>query len=260
MKNSTLFFLFLLLASSNLAMAQIPSYSKKEYCEHHLDKNYFKQILLDRSNRMSFTNYGGLLNGGVCWWHSRFQRAATYLTIYSPSRPKPSKKEAKKLIRTIRKRRSVVVIPGYENFYQFSKDWKELIHKSLERWQIIDGFIFQSWVVGLSGRHRTSARKLRDRMDQLYIDAVIYNNISYQMLQFKGISAHAWLVLNMEPIENGYEVQIVDSNYTTLKNYTYQYGDTRLIYNSRTEFVPYLQKKKELERIYQRMKQYCASI
>src|SRR5438270_754213 len=46
------------------------------------------------SQRLSFGNTGGIAHGGVCWWHSRFQRAAIYLTIFRPDLPKPSHRKA----------------------------------------------------------------------------------------------------------------------------------------------------------------------
>lgn len=249
--------LFVLL-SSNL-LAQTPANSKQEYCHNYYNKDYFKNMLRESSNRISFVNHGGLLNAGVCWWHSRFQRAATYLTTYRPELPKPTYKEAKKLIRSIRKRRSVVIIPGYQNLNEFSSAWPQLIQKTLERWQIIDGFIFQSWIIGLSGKTKTTAQKMKDKMDQLYIDVMIHKNISYQMLQLAGIDAHAWLVLEMTPITGGYNLLIVDSNYLNLQTYTYKFNDTNLYYRYTTEFVPYLQKKRELKRIFRRMQKYCSS-
>ena len=55
------------------------------------------QILINYSsettNLMSFKNQGGLFNGGVCWWHSRFQRNIFYLSIFRPDLNKPLKSE-----------------------------------------------------------------------------------------------------------------------------------------------------------------------
>ena len=255
MKN--LFVIIILMVFTTYSYGKNPSVSKAEYCQMAGNKTYFKDLLYDKSNRMSFTNYGGLLNGGVCWWHSRFQRAAIYLTTYRPLQNKPNPKMAKQIIKQIRKRKNVVAIPGFNNFREFSADFKKEIHKALERWQILDGFVYQSWIIGLSGKTKIKAQKLKIKMNELYHDVVINNNISYQMLQFKGIAAHAWFVIDMEKLVNGYNLTIVDSNSTEVKNYLYKFGDENFTYRSYTPFVPYLQRKTELKRIFQASKRYC---
>ena len=226
-----------------------PSLSKIEYCQNAKRPNYFKGLIGDISNRTYWPNGGGLLNLGVCWWHSRFLRAAIYLTSYRPELPPPSLSEAKEIIKRIRKRKSVVEIPGYSNFRSFSKDFKEEILKTLERWQLLDGLVFQSWAIGLWGRSKTSPRSLKKKMDKLFRDVVVNKHISFQMLQFKGIAAHSWLVYDMKKINQGYIVYVIDSNFFHGKTYVYQYGDTNFSYSDGTPFVPYLQKKWELKKI-----------
>jgi hypothetical protein len=234
-----------------------PSTSKASYCANVKNNDYFKMLIMDSRNRMAFTNRGGLANGGVCWWHSRYQRAAVYLTTYRPDLPKPTRKQAKKIVRQIRKRRSVVIIPGYNNFAEFSGAWRYLIQKSLERWQILDGFVFQSWIAGLTGRSSVSPKNLKKKMDRLYKDVMVKGNISYQKLQLKGIVAHAWLVVDMKKRSNGYTLKIIDSNYKSVRTYNYTYGDTNFVYAGYTPFVPYLGKKWELRRMRRSGKRYC---
>ena len=139
------------------------STTKEEFCSDRKDHNYFKELLEDDNNRLSFSNRGGLLNGGVCWWHSRFQRNSIYLTMYNPDLPTPTEKEAKKIISNIRKGKKIVIIPGFDNFYDFSRKYYSLIQKELEKWQRRDGFIRQSWITGLSGDYEVSADELADK-------------------------------------------------------------------------------------------------
>lgn len=58
--------------------------SPREFCQERIDLNNLKNLIVKRENLISFTNHGGLVNGRICWWYSRFERIATYLTYYRP--------------------------------------------------------------------------------------------------------------------------------------------------------------------------------
>ena len=131
-----------MLAFSSVALGQAPSYSDESFCRDRQDRDFVKDLTMDSSNLMTMRNHGGILNSGVCWWHSRFQRNALYLTIYKPALDKPDQNEVVRIIKKIRAAREVVTIPGYRNFAEFSYDNEALIQRELEKWQKGDGIIY----------------------------------------------------------------------------------------------------------------------
>lgn len=224
------------------------SMSKSEFCSDRKSRNYARELLLDNENMLAFTNHGGLVNGGVCWWHSRFTRNATYLAIYRPELPRPSAEAAKKIIKAIRKGKQSVVIPGFANLREFSSynAFAGLIQDELERWQKMDGFVRQAWIRGLAGSTSTTPEKLKSIMDELYNYVEVQGNVAYQKLQLPGVVAHAWLVVGMEKTHDGYELTVVDSNYSNPYVVNYHEGMTHFNYGGFGDFVPYLENEKEL--------------
>lgn len=229
---------------------------EQAYCERDYDA--FKKVALDPDQRVSFRNRGGLLEGGVCWWHSRFQRSATYLAIYRPELPKPSAAEARKLIRMLIKMQGPVVIPGYSGLRDFSSDFEAVLQKQLERWQLSDGVWRSAWVNGLSGHTHERSKKLRKMMDDLYVAVVDKKMIVWEKLQVPGIPAHAWLVVDMEKLEHGYRLKTIDSNYPTeTVSYDYQFGDTHLVIYKVLDFVPYRGADRDLKKIFGAFSAFC---
>lgn len=248
----------ILLSLSPNSGASSSSKSRRAFCSDRESSNYIKSLAQTRKANMSFLNRGGIGNAGVCWWHSRFVRNALYLTYYRNDLQRPSERQAKKLIKKIRKGKSVVMIPGFKDFREFSREYKDLIQKQLEKWQLFDGLIAQQWVVGLSGKSEVKEEKLQSMMDDLYSYVVGGKNIAYQKLQIKGIDAHAWLVVDMKKRAYGYDLYIIDSNfYKAPIRYTYNYGDTHFTHPDYGNFVPYLEKEKELRRLKKTVTKFC---
>ncbi|MGZ3790131.1 MAG: hypothetical protein ACXVLQ_16480 [Bacteriovorax sp.] len=249
-----------ILACSSMAFAQGPSFSEERFCQDRKDESFVKDLTMDGSNLMSFTNRGGIANGGVCWWHSRFQRNALYLTIYKPELSKPSKEEARELVKQIRNAKNVVVIPGYRNFSEFSYENRDLIQKELEKWQKGDGVIRFAWVDGLEGSAKVTSQKMKELMDQIYEEVEIKKNIAFNKLQIPGIESHAWLVVHMEKVLGGYNLEIIDSNVASeTEIYRYREGDTSINYHGYFHFTPYLERTKEMEKINEVIAKYCSS-
>jgi hypothetical protein len=233
------------------------SQNKAEFCADRENPEYYQKLLLNEENRLSFTNRGGLVNGGVCWWHSRFTRKTAYLAIFRPELPKPSKKKAYDIVLALRMGRKVVTVPGYRNLYEFSRAHKDVIQQRLERWQIGDGFIRQQWAVGLWGGSTVSAKELKERMNKLYKEVVGDNDVAYQVLQIKGVVAHAWLVVDMEKTATGYNLLVIDSNTHSSKVYRYREGMNHLTYPYWGRFVPRTGKKSELRKMKKIVYNYC---
>jgi hypothetical protein len=228
----------------------------------------FKDKMFAVENRIAFQNQGGMQNGGVCWWHSRFQRAAWSLAVFDPSKPIPSDNEALQMVRTLIREDSVVVIPGYANLHDFTAANESMIQHELNQWQIRDGFLNQAWLRGISGRSSLPAPKLKTQMDSIYTEfklASLNQEVIWLMLQIKGIVSHASLIAEMTSVaDGGYHLAVVDSNRPEgIVTYDYQVGDTSLTPASPADYagdfkmVPYLGYKKDLAKARTAIAQHC---
>lgn len=247
---STILAILAFTSFSAMAAITTPSQSEDQFCADRETTTYAKDLMKDSSNLMAFANRGGLANGGVCWWHSRFQRNATYLTIYKPSENKPTISEAEKIIGKIRAGKDIIEIPGFRNFQEFSGSYRSLIQRELEKWQKSDGIVKFNWVIGLSGSNEVAAPELKKMMDELYDYVEVQGNIAYQKLQIKGVTAHAWLVVNMKQVDGGYDLEILDSNYQYQTSvYKFRENMTSFYHPYYGNFVPYLERKGEMDKV-----------
>ena len=242
---------------SSPAFADSSPKSRNEFCLRSGNLDNFKQIAADDDNRLSFKNAGGIFGGGVCWWHSRFQRSATYLSVYRPDLSKPTLAQAKDIIHAIRWNDHVVEIPGYATLYDFSKDWHKEIQDELNRWQFRDATLRFAWVRGLWNSPFGNAAKLESIMHRLYTEVEEKSRITYMKLQLKGIPSHAWLILGMEEVPSGYMLQIIDSNFKDLVHYKYTYGDRTFEYGTYGSFEPYVEQTKDFSKINTAIHDYC---
>ena len=120
--------------------------------------------------------------------------------------------------------KGVVEIPGYRNFSEFARNHSATVQKVLENWQIVDGTIGFGFLRGITGSHRVSPAKLKEMMDETYYSVRIKRRVTYQMLQAKGLLAHAWLVVDMRRTHNGYILDVHDSNDFGIRNVVYKEG------------------------------------
>nr|BDT28397.1 hypothetical protein BHI3_18630 [Bacteriovorax sp. HI3] len=233
--------------------------TKNEFCARFEDDSILATYTDDSSNLMAFKNQGGLFNGGVCWWHSRFQRNIFYLSIFRPDLPRPKASEVKALIKEIRSGQKVFTIPGFSNFSDFSETYKKEILSELESWQLYDGVVLGSWIDGLKGDTKVKPDVLKGMMDKVFDYVVVNKKIAYQKLQIKGITSHAWLITNMKKVDGGgYEIGLIDSNNPRqCENYSYKNGDESFFEKGYGNFVPYLEFTREEERLSYAAKTYC---
>jgi hypothetical protein len=219
-----------------LLLFSVPVFAQ-DFCTRSQDN--IKVMLADTASRISFENDGGLFNGGVCWWHSRLQRSSAYLVRFVPGEPQPSKPELDKILHSLRTMDNVVLIPGYSDFLTFSKDYHNEIQDMLNDWQKRDGFLNFEWLRGISGRSELDPDKMKERMDDVYRYYKNSPSPLWIMAQIKGVTSHSLLVLQMNQTENGYDLEVIDSNHP-LKTLliTYSMGD-RSLKNDKYTFVPY---------------------
>lgn len=237
--------------------ATLPS-NKVEFCGRFEDTSILSTYSSETSNLMSFKNQGGLFNGGVCWWHSRFQRNIFYLAIFKPELNKPKTSEIKSLIKEIRAGEKIIIIPGFTNFAEFSEAYKKEILSELENWQLYDGVILGSWIDGLKGDTKVKPEVLKQMMDKNFAYVETDKKIAYQKLQIKGITSHAWLIVGMKAGLSGYEIGLIDSNNPKMsENYSYKNGDESFFDKAYGNFVPYLEFTREEARLTTIARQFC---
>ncbi|MBS1961541.1 MAG: hypothetical protein JST04_04955 [Bdellovibrionales bacterium] len=225
------------------------------------------KIADDRGMRIAFENDGGLAGGGVCWWHSRLQRAAWYLARFDAMAPAPTRDEAKRLVRRLVSRKEVVTIPGYADFRSFTKDFEPVVQSELNAWQLRDAFINQAYLRGLSGvSHYRHPEKFRARLEKVfteYNEARARGDVVWVMLQMRGIASHASLIRGMELTpDGGFRIAMVDSNFPDkLVEYVARPGDLELnpssIQVDDYTSVPYAGFTRDLRRIHRAVERYC---
>lgn len=214
--------------------------TRSQFCANRKDLANVQNLLKDQSNRLSFPNGPyGLAKGGVCWWHNMFERNAAYLAIFNPKAAKPDRGTGLAIIEAIKSGREVVVVNGYRNLREFSADYRVEIIRSLEQWQIADGAAF-GWIRGLTGKPEVPPEQMKKTMDDTYDVVKVQKQVAFHMLQLKGITAHAWLVIDMKKTADGYELLVADSNSLMSRKVVYRYGMTKFYeYNA----APHLQTK-----------------
>jgi len=233
----------------------------KQHCaDVAADSSLFIKKLSLSQNRLSFNNHGGLLNGGVCWWHSRLTRAVQYLAVFEPSLPKVTSKEAYDLVLRLREGRPVT-INGYRDLQDFSIDHQDVIQENLEAWQISNGGFGLGFLDGLAGSTSVAANELKTLMDDTYNRLVTFRKPIYQVLQLPGITAHGWLVIGIQTTSTGYNFSVVDSNYRDLQTWSYTNGSTEFHYGS-YPFVSYTTNRglKEEALLTKRLNEACLSL
>ena len=110
------------------------------------------------------------------------------LEITSFSRPSCGTRFSEISSREITLMREVVEIPGFRNFFDFSTEFAKEVQVELNAWQIRDGFIFQQWVRGLSGKSSMPSEELAEHMDAIYSDFKTHAPGLWVMAQMKGIT------------------------------------------------------------------------
>lgn len=218
-----------------------------------------QKLAYEGSARMGVYNHGGLLGDGVCWWHSRFQRSALYLASFRPDLPKPTQAQAVSIINALANMNRVVVIPGYGDFNQFSSEYGSEIISRLEAWQRSDGFLHFRWVDGLKGHWRLPAKTLESIVGRIHEMVSVEHRIVFEKLHFNSIATHAYLVIGSRQTEQGYDLDVIDSNAPdqTL-TVSYQRGETSLTepYGNQL-FIPYLDYDGDMGKINSVLRRTC---
>ena len=250
--NKTLLFLTISLLSLNLFAS--------DFCTRN--QSDFKTLLSAESSRIAFRNNGGLLGGGVCWWHNRLQRSSAYLVQFRPESNRPTAPELSLILNSLRSMNKTVIIGGYSDFQTFSHDYKNDIQAMLESWQKADGFFNFAWMRGISGRSELEPKAMRAQMDKVYDFYKSTQTPLWIMAQIKGITSHSLLITHMVQTGSGYSLNVIDSNHP-LETITIDYhdGDRNLQADGEDyTFVPYVGFQNDFVKISAALKTTCSSL
>ena len=232
------------------------------YCSRFEKNGSLASFLRPYTGRIYSKNDGGFFNQGVCWWHSRFQRASAYLSYFVPeAEAVKDPEEIRKIVRAIIGQKDLVLINGFNNMLQFSYAWKEIIQEELEKWQLRDS-LHGKWINGLKGKWTFgpqgywdgNAKNMEKTLDQTY-ELFLKGQLPFQILQIPGIEAHAWLIRNMVKTKVGYQLSIIDSNQGE-EEYEYKRGMNFITYREKRA-VLYSAFEAEAENLQQIFRKYC---
>ena len=240
-----------LLATSSL-FAQ-----SRNFCERN--RGDILSLMEEPLARIAFKNAGGLMDGGVCWWHSRLQRSSFFLAKYSPDKTKPNPSQVNAILSGLRNMDRVVTIPGYENFEAFTRDHQGQIQNLLNDWQIFDGVYNFQWIRGISGNSALPPKDMEVRMNSVYQSFRQSPAAMWILAQMKGVVSHAFLVIGMQVVNGGYDLELIDSNHPRdIVRVRYQTGDQFLQTDrGSTAFVPYVGFQEDFRKISRGLSAFC---
>lgn len=258
MRRFILLFLGLGFTSSIFAdkiQPQEASLGKAQFCKKATQKNYQRGLLLYPLNMLSFRNQSGRFGTGQCWWHSELTRKFTYLAYYSPEKARPSQERVKEILDNIMVREQVTEIPGYSNLGQFSSQFEKLFVDYLDS-ALIDSTLSFGFLRGALGA-ATDDYKTQEVLIKRTKDMVEQGDVVYHNLQFPGLVNHAWLVLDVEELLDGYVMEVIDSNE--------EFGSLKVLFQKDKGFSkymgrsvsPYIMKKDELANMKKEISNFC---
>lgn len=192
----------------------IPGAAASDFCAR--DAAAIARLAREPSARLSFQNPGGSLGIGVCWWHSRFQRAAWYLADFRPELARePGESLARREARMLADQSGVVVIPGYADLATYSRDFRDVIEQELSDWQIRDSVLHGTWVLKPSLPAWLPAALLKRKLAKVQERFIAGGGQPiFQLIQIrKSTGIHSWLLLDIVRETAGYRLRVVDSNY-----------------------------------------------
>lgn len=154
---------------------------------------------------------------GLCWWHSRMQRAAAYLVEFVPTARKANQAEAKVIFKKLSQFQPVM-LPGYESFAMFSLDFHDELVAELSRWQKRTTFEEPGIVFGASAKNIFTSQKQLYQESSHRLDGLL-NDMETQprpifILLPSSAGIHSFLVTGFQASRDGtVRLQYLDSNY-----------------------------------------------
>jgi hypothetical protein len=177
-----------------------------------------------------------------------------------PDLPSPTPDEARLINQRLAVGKRVVEIPGYLSFADYTRDFADLIQKKLEQWQLVDGFLLQQWIRGLSGHWSLPTEKLKTQLLKIYSEVEEKNRITWVMLQVPGVASHAWLIVRMAHLIDGFLIEYIDSNHPGEIRQTAFHDGMESLETSVGPAVPYIGRTGDFARIAKAQTRYCAAV
>lgn len=236
--------------------ARLPQH-KRRFCAVHASNSVARELrdhLLFGS--LAFENPPGSFNTGLCWFHSRYQRAASYLANFRPDLPRPTRERGAELALRIMDRSAVVEIPGFNNLREFSEEYRQEITGLLDRMGVGCFLNPMDCAQRLGDTYDPTPEDMATMMRSLY-EQMFHQPGEIQFLRTRadmfqsGISrtfgAHSLLVLEMAPLRDkgaphapgmpaaptGYTLLTIDPNFPNDRVVlVYRFGDRRLTWQN----------------------------
>jgi hypothetical protein len=160
------------------------------------------------SNLTSNFNDDGPLGTGLCWWHTKMQRAALYLAVFDgPDQPLPTREEALQIFAKLRDLKEVVSIPGFKNWFDFTQAFHDEFYQILGQWEIQDSMQLQFWK-GVRALKTTDAATLKN----ISLEINEYKRLTFVLLKMPYFEAHSWLAQSFELEGTDFKIGFIDSN------------------------------------------------
>ena len=269
------FILIFLLSTSLWA-----DYRKSYFCSETAN---IQAKALNSNNELAFSNPDGMKLGligtlmgmkdgiGACWWHSKMQRSSLYLAMFRPELPAPTNREqVVEMLDMLRAGRQVIEIPGYSNMREFSNAWASEFEEVITKWQKENTWLDATWTRALDAslNEKVNPEQLRERMELLY-QRLLSGEVLFQHLSYLDeLVVHSWLVIQMESIENGYRLTVLDSNQqysypvgsTGYYQVEYYYGDRYLSYRNNKLVPSFEPNEKEYDNLKYARDIYCQDV
>lgn len=161
-------------------------------------------------NLTANANASGPLNTGLCWWHSKMQRAAIYLAVFDrPAQPRPTQAEAIQIFKQLRDYKAVVSIPGFIDWNEFTEAFRLEFYQVLGHWEIQESLRL-GFVQGLRAEVPTSTQMLQKISDEVND----YKRVTFLLLKMRYLEAHSWLVQSMDLKGSDFKMDFIDSNWS----------------------------------------------
>jgi len=169
-----------------------------------------EDFLAKASHPLNLTpNYNapGPLGTGMCWWHSKMQRAAVYLAVFDrPDSAKPTTAEALHIFAKLRDLKEVVSVPGFTNWFDFSKAYKTEFYQILGHWEVRDTLQLQ-FLKGIRSTETSpeTLRKISQEVNE-------YKRLTFLLLKMPLLEAHSWLAQSFDLNGSDFKAGFIDSN------------------------------------------------
>jgi hypothetical protein len=242
--------------------ADLSPIGREDFCRKMSQPGFVQEALsTDKSTHLAFDVRPTKWGIWSCWWNARIQRAFSYLAVYRPDLPRPTKSQARRIIKRITQRRAVTEIPGYANLWDFSRAWEATFYDYIADWQLGE-LLLLGWINGVNPDYEsTTETKVRETIDEIYRKVTVDRWTVHVLIQYdyKAEETHAINIIGGEKTGDGFRFEVVD-NYIDfeepIKYAYYSFGDSVLRYEG-FEGPPYIKFESHQKDFRTLRRKYC---